>query len=123
MPTRRRKLAPKRIGLTAKALEAWRAGDSGALRCALSISALADAAVAVAIDGAGLRPAAPADRDRPMERELATGGGAATGAISPCWSAAAETETCRRGVGRSRHGRRGSASVRSRRGASATGTA
>ena len=37
MPTRRRKLTPQRIGLTAKALEAWRAGDSGALRCALSI--------------------------------------------------------------------------------------
>ena len=37
MPTRRRKIAPRQSGIGARAIEAWQAGDSSALRQALSI--------------------------------------------------------------------------------------
>jgi hypothetical protein len=37
MPTKRRRIAATRIGINDAALEAWRAGDSDALRQALSI--------------------------------------------------------------------------------------
>ena len=95
MPTKRRRLVPQRISVSAAAVEAWRAGDLDALRSALSIRPWQMLPWPLRLTALGCDRRHPPKESTPWARELVTSRVAAGGALSRRWPAAAETGTWR----------------------------